>query len=95
MNPFIQHPQEQGISYTEHLLFAMSIASRLMHSVIAFALHAVFPFIDIRPSLDLEATALFIMQKNEWISNAKTDPDHGQALAEFIEDRRDYISIDL
>ena len=93
MNPFIQHPQEQGISYTEHLVFAMSIASRLMHSVMAFALHAVFPFIDIRPSLDLEATALFILQKNDWISNAKIDQD--QALADFIEDRRDYISIDL
>lgn len=59
MNPFIHHPHQQGVTYTEHLIFAMGIALRLLSTVIAFAAHAIFPFIDIRRSLDLEATADF------------------------------------
>jgi hypothetical protein len=72
MNPFSAHPQEQGISYTAHLIFAMGIAIRLMHSVIAFALHGLFPFIGIRKELDLEATTRFLQQQNNWIENQKT-----------------------
>jgi len=71
MNPFIHHPHQQGVTYTEHMGFAMGIALRLLSTVIAFAAHAVFPFIDIRRSLDLEATADFINERNEWIESAK------------------------
>ena len=71
MNIFTEHPQKQGVTYTEHWLFAMSIATRLFHSVIAFALHAIFPFIDIRQEFDLEATARFIHDKNTWIEGMK------------------------
>ena len=49
MNIFTEHTQQQGVTYNEHMLFAMGIALRLLSSVIAFALHAVFPFIDIKP----------------------------------------------
>ena len=71
MNIFTEHPQKQGVTYTEHWLFAMSIATRLFHSVIAFALHAIFPFIDIKKEFDLEATARFIQEKNTWIEGMK------------------------
>jgi len=71
MNPFNAHPHDQGISYSAHLLFAAGIAIRLMHSVIVFALHGLFPFIGIRRELDLEATILFLHQQNNWIENQK------------------------
>jgi len=67
MKSFTKHPRKQGITYLEHWCFAMGIACRLLSSVIAFAVHALFPFISIRPELDLEATATFIKGRNEWI----------------------------
>ena len=71
MNIFTQHTQQQGVTYLEHLVFAVGIAIRLANSVIAFALHGIFPFIDIKKELDLEATARFIKSKNNWIENQK------------------------
>lgn len=71
MNPFKIHPHKQGISYSEHLLFAMGIAIRLFRSVIAFTLHALFPFIDIKRTLDLQETVNFILERNSWIENAQ------------------------
>lgn len=73
MNPFVKHPQQQGINYREHLEFAMGIACRLSCVVIAFSVHAVFPFIGISRSLDLEATAGFILERNKWIESAKLE----------------------
>ena len=67
MNIFVAHPQEQGVTYREHLIFAMGVASRLLRSALAFALHAVFPFIGIDRSLDLTATSRFLQERNEWI----------------------------
>jgi hypothetical protein len=71
MNPFTQHTQQQDVSYFEHFCFAMGIAWRLSGSVFAFAAHAIFPFIDIDATLDLEATADFLQKRNHWIENAK------------------------
>jgi len=71
MNIFTQHTRQQGVTYLEHLIFAVGIAIRLANSVIAFALHGIFPFIDIRKELDLEATARFIHAKNNWIEDKK------------------------
>jgi hypothetical protein len=71
MNPFSQHPHQQGISYFEHMVFALGIAARLFNSVIAFATHAIFPFIDIRKELDLEATVDFLNGQNDWIEAEK------------------------
>lgn len=73
MNPFTQHTQQQGITYFEHLYFAMGIAWRLSSSAMAFAMHAIFPFIDINNVLDLEATTDFLQQRNHWIENAKLE----------------------
>jgi len=69
---FLAHPHHQGVSYFAHLLFAMSISIQLGHRVIAFALHAVFPFIDIPRSLDLEATTRFLQEQNNWIEGLKS-----------------------
>jgi len=70
---FLAHPHHQGVSYFTHLLFAMGIAIQLGHRMIAFALHAVFPFIDIPRSLDLEATTLYLQEQNGWIENQKPE----------------------
>ncbi|WP_455201029.1 DUF6356 family protein [Kaarinaea lacus] len=71
MNIFTKHTQQQGVTYLEHLFFATGIAIRLANSVIAFTLHGIFPFIDIKKELDLDATARFINVKNNWIEDKK------------------------
>jgi len=71
VNIFTKHTQQQGVSYLEHMSFAVGIAARLLSSVIAFTLHGIFPFIDIKKELDLEETARFINAKNNWIEDKK------------------------
>lgn len=71
MNPFNAHPHKQGITYWAHFAFAMGIAFRLLQSVLAFATHAVFPFISIDRSLDLEMTIRFLHEQNDWIEGSK------------------------
>jgi hypothetical protein len=71
MNPFTQHTQQQGITYLEHLFFAAGIAWRLSNSVFAFAIHALFPFISIDSTVDLEATANYLQEQNQWIESTK------------------------
>lgn len=73
MNPFTQHTQQQGVTYLEHLYFAAGIAQRLLSSVLAFVVHAIFPFIDIDKNLDLEATVEFLKERNHWIERAKSN----------------------
>lgn len=73
MNIFTAHTREQGVTYLEHMVFALAIAARLLSSVIAFAAHGIFPFIGIRKELDLEATSEFIRQQNEWIEGRKKE----------------------
>jgi len=88
MNPFNVHTQQQGITYFTHGCFAMGIALRLLASVAAFAVHAAFPFIDIEPRLDLEATAAFLQQRNRWIEQAKQNrPPAAPALLDTAENR--------
>ena len=76
MNPFTIHTQQQGVTYLEHWFFAMGIAYRLFISVMAFAAHALFPFIDIKPEHDLEATIAFLSEQNDWIESAKSAVNH-------------------
>lgn len=70
---FLAHPHHQGVSYFAHMLFAMGIAIQLGHRVIAFALHAIFPIIDIPRSLDLEATTRYLEEQNNWIEGQKPE----------------------
>ena len=71
MNLFNEHPNHQGITYSAHWFFAMGIAWRLFTCVMAFALHAIFPFISIDPRFDLEATMAFLAERNRWIESSK------------------------
>jgi hypothetical protein len=71
MNPFTEHPHRQGLSYVEHLVFALGIAWRLFNSVIAFSLHALFPFISIKRELDLEETTKYMRECNDWLEIKK------------------------
>ena len=70
MNPFTEHPHQQGITYAEHWRLAMGTACRLLQSVAAFAVHAVFLLVSISPELDLESTARFMNESNAWIEAA-------------------------
>ena len=74
MNPFTDHPRQQGISYIDHYCFAMGIAWRLLITVIVFALHAILPIIPIAPRHDLEKTTAFLMERDQWIESAKDPP---------------------
>jgi hypothetical protein len=70
MTAFTRHPCRQGLTYFKHLGFATGIAWRLLASVVAFALHALLPFISIEPRLDLEATSAFLVERNHFIETA-------------------------
>lgn len=67
MKAFTDHPHSQGVSYFEHWSFAMGIAWRLLQSVVAFAVHAMLPFISIERQFDLEATSRFLLERNRFI----------------------------
>ena len=71
MTPFTEHTQAQDLSYSEHGFFAMGVAWRLLNSVFAFTLHAIFPFIHIERRLDFEATMDFLNEQNDWLGNFK------------------------
>ena len=70
MTIFDRHPNEQELSYVEHLDFAMGIAWRLLRSVVAFTIHALLPWTTIEKQLDLEATSDFVLERNDFIEAA-------------------------
>ena len=74
MTVFTQHPHDQGITYFEHWGFAMGIAWRLLRSVLAFAIHALMPWITIEKQFDLEATSAFLLERNHFIETAAGKP---------------------
>lgn len=43
-NAFTKHPQEVGLSYGGHFLFAWSVVFKLMKGVVCCSIHSVFPF---------------------------------------------------
>lgn len=90
MNPFTAHTQRQGVTYIAHWFFAMGIAYRLTISVVAFALHAIFPFIDIAQRHDLEATMAYLNERNDWIESQEKvipiddQPDFGDTEPQTV-----------
>ena len=70
MNALTRHPKKQGITYFEHLVFAIGVAWRLSSSVAIFVLHALLPNVSIEPRLDLEATSAFLLERNHFIETA-------------------------
>ena len=84
MNPFTRHTQQQGVTYLEHLFFAAGIAWRLSSSVIAFTVHAIFPFIDIDKILDLEAMVDYLQERNNWIENATANEEGNSSMMDEV-----------
>jgi hypothetical protein len=84
MNPMTKHTQEQGITYWQHWGFAMGIAYRLLISVMAFAIHAVLPFISIESSRDLEATSAYLEERNHWIESAHETQETGYNSSDVV-----------
>ena len=85
MNPFTEHTRKQGLTYLEHWRFAMGIAWRLLNSVVAFTLHAMFPFVHIERRLDLEATQDYIHGRNQWLTEVK------KSKTSIVEETRKYM----
>jgi len=83
MNPFTSHTQQQGVTYLEHGRFAMGIAYRLFINMVAFAVHAILPFIPIKPEHDLEAIVAYLNKHNDWIESAK-GAVHDKAYTDFL-----------
>ena len=87
MNPFTQHTQQQSVTYLQHLFFATGIAWRLSSTVIAFSVHAIFPFIEIDKTLDLEATASYLQKRNDWIENVTFNEKEHNAIIHWLKKR--------
>tara|TARA_Y100001938_G_C8047158_1_gene409577 strand:+ start:209 stop:421 length:213 start_codon:yes stop_codon:yes gene_type:complete len=63
-NLLTKHPAEKNKTYFQHAWFALKISTQLSVCSLVFAVHAVFPFIPIPYSLNLESTALYLFEKN-------------------------------
>ncbi len=64
-----KHLKERKISYISHGLFALTIAMRLAASSVAFVVHAILPFVPIPEQLNLEATGLYLFEKDNSLSD--------------------------
>ena len=64
-----KHLKERQVSYLDHARFALTIAARLAVSSIAFLIHAILPLIPIPESLNLEATGLYLFEKDNSLSD--------------------------
>lgn len=45
MNMFTKHPNEVGLNYFQHMLFAFSVVLKLIYACFACTIHAFFPFL--------------------------------------------------
>lgn len=45
MNPFIKHPNEVGMNYVQHFLFAWKVQFKLLLALLACFVHSFFPFL--------------------------------------------------
>ena len=89
MNLFTEHTQQQGLTYVEHWCFAMGVAWRLMNSMTAFTVHAIFPFISIARKYDFEATIAFMNQRNEWIAYSRENKHFDSQSTNGLEQETD------
>ncbi len=44
-NLFAKHPNEVGMSYFQHLCFALMLARKMLLAMVASIVHSVFPFL--------------------------------------------------
>jgi len=61
---FTTHFAEKNITYLDHTRTASMIGIRLAISSTMFFIHAIFPFIKIPRYFNLEATSLYLFDKN-------------------------------
>lgn len=45
MNIFTKHPNEVGLNYFQHFIFAFSVVGKLIIAVFCCTIHAFFPFL--------------------------------------------------
>jgi len=59
-----KHLKERKITYLQHFIFAMRVSLKLTFASTAFFIHALFPFIEMPYSLNLESISLYLLEKN-------------------------------
>ena len=89
MNLFTEHTHKQGLTYIQHWCFAMGVAWRLMNSIAAFIVHAIFPFIRIARKHDFEATIAFMNERNEWIAYTRKNKNFDSQSMNGLEQETD------
>lgn len=82
MNPFTAHTAAGSHLYRT-LVLCHGHCYRLLTSVVAFAAHAILPFIPIKPEYDLEVTVAYLNERNNWIKSAK-NATHSIVSTDFI-----------
>jgi hypothetical protein len=66
---FCKHPNENGKTWLQHMLFAVKISVKLSISSTLFFLHAFMPFIPMPDSYNLQAMSDYLLKKNEEVDN--------------------------
>ena len=61
---FCRHPNENGKSWLQHMLFAVGISTKLSLSSFFFLLHGFVPFIPTPTSYNLEAMISYLTERN-------------------------------
>lgn len=61
---FTKHPNENGKTWCEHAVFAVSISWKLAKSSFYFLLHGIMPFIPMPEYYNLESMSAYLLDKN-------------------------------
>jgi hypothetical protein len=86
------HPYAQGFTDGTHFAVAAGIAFRLLRSAycvrplrsaVAFAIHAILPFVSIEPRLDLEATSAYLLARNRFVEQSALTNAIGKNTQEY------------
>ncbi|NNF97088.1 MAG: hypothetical protein HKM94_09200 [Halobacteria archaeon] len=65
------------------------MAYHLFISGVAFAAHAVLPFIPIKPEVAPEATVSYLIERNDWIESAKRTAHSNLSTDFMLSNRRE------
>ena len=72
LNIFNRHPHMVAHqTWWGHCKFATKIAIRLFFTCFMFIIHAIFPFLSIPKWLNLEESALFLLEENKEVEERK------------------------
>jgi hypothetical protein len=84
---FTQHPKEVGMTYFQHLRFALNLARLTFAAGFASLLHAIFPFLFVtttsRITYKLHTLLKIRLPKEEMHLVGKTDKDSHPRKAQF------------